>query len=92
LPADAAPSNTKVKGLSVFSKMNNPSSLNWGQQATVFMLSMVFLISLLKHTLVWRLEKRGRRQIWLRAHPIAQMTLLLTAIFITIYSSYGVIL
>ena len=92
LPAAVSPNLPKVKGLSVFAKMTSPSSLNWGQQATIFLLSIVFLISLLKHTLVWRLEKRGRRRIWLRAHPIAQMTLLLTAIIITFYSSYGIIL
>lgn len=82
----------EVKGLSVFAKMTDINSLNWGQQATIFLLSTLLLVNLLKHTLVWRAQKRGRRHIWLRAHPIAQMSLLAVAIIFTIFTSYGVVL
>jgi len=82
----------EVKGLSFFAKMTDINSLNWGQQATIFLLSTLLLVNLLKHTLVWRAQKRGRRHIWLRAHPVAQMSLLLVAIIFTVFSSYGVVL
>jgi uncharacterized protein YkwD len=82
----------EVKGLSVFAKMADINSLNWGQQATIFLLSTLLLVNLLKHTLVWRAQKRGRRNVWLRAHPVAQMSLLVIAILFTAFASYGVVL
>jgi hypothetical protein len=93
---------TDVKGLNikkdgsdiplpVIAKAATLQALNWGQRVTVFLLSTLLLINLLKHTLIWRNQKRGYRHIWLRAHPVAQTAVLLIAIIATITSSYGVI-
>jgi len=45
----------------------------------------------MKHTIVWRTQRRGWRHIWLRAHPAAQYGLLLTALVANLISSAGVI-
>jgi hypothetical protein len=66
-------------------------SRTWGQNATLFLLSAVFLVSVLKHTVVWRTQKRGWRHIWLRAHPAAQYGLLFVAIIANLASGVGVI-
>lgn len=76
----------------VMAVITNLNSLNWGQRVTVFLLSTLVLVNLLKHTIVWRAQKRGWRHIWLRAHPLLQLSLLLVAIMATLTSSYGVVL
>jgi hypothetical protein len=63
----------------------------WSQNATLFILSTVFLVSVFKHTVVWRTKRQGWRHIWLRAHPAAQYGLLLVAISANLASSVGVI-
>ena len=66
--------------------------LNWAQNSTMVILSTLLLITILKHTLVWRTNRRGWRHIWFRAHPAAQYALLLVAIVSTVVSSRGAIL
>jgi hypothetical protein len=65
--------------------------MNWARSVSVFVLSVLLLVTILKHTLVWRTQKRGWRHIWLRAHPAAQYALLLVAIVLNLTSSVGVI-
>jgi uncharacterized protein YkwD len=67
-------------------------NINWAQQSTLVILSTLLLISVLKHTLVWRTNRRGWRHIWFRAHPAAQYALILVAIVSTFASSAGAIL
>ncbi len=76
--------------LSLATMVGNISALNWGQRATIFLASSLMLASLLAHTVVWRLKKRGRHQIWLRAHPLMQASLLLVVALVTITSGFGV--
>jgi uncharacterized protein YkwD len=66
-------------------------SRTWAQNATLLLLSVLFLVSALKHTVVWRTQKQGWRHVWLRAHPAAQYGLLLVAIVANIMSGVGVI-
>jgi uncharacterized protein YkwD len=66
-------------------------SRTWAQNATLLLLSVLFLVSALKHTVVWRTQKQGWRHVWLRAHPAAQYGLLLVAIVANITSGVGVI-
>jgi len=66
-------------------------SRNWAQNASLSILSFIFLINIMKHTIVWRTQRRGWRHIWLRAHPAAQYGLLLTALVANLISSAGVI-
>jgi hypothetical protein len=65
--------------------------LNWAQQASLVLLSTILLINVLKHTIVWRTNRRGWRHIWFRAHPAVQYALILVAIISTLSSSMGVI-
>lgn len=64
---------------------------NWAQNASLFIVSALFLVNVMKHTVVWRTQRRGWRHIWLRAHPLAQYSLLLVAICANLVSSVGVI-
>jgi uncharacterized protein YkwD len=63
----------------------------WSANATLLILSAVFLVSVLKHTVVWRAKKSGWRHIWLRAHPAAQYGLLIVAIVANLSSGLGVV-
>jgi uncharacterized protein YkwD len=65
--------------------------MNWARSVSLFVLSVLLLVTILKHTLVWRTQKRGWRHIWMRAHPAAQYALLLLAIVLNLTSSVGVI-
>jgi len=66
--------------------------LRWDQKASLAVLAYLALLFLLKHTLVWRRQKRGYRNIWLRAHPLAQAALLIGGVIIVLGSSAGVVL
>jgi hypothetical protein len=66
-------------------------SRTWSQNASLFLLSTLLLVTVLKHTIVWRMEKRGWRHIWLRAHPVAQYALIFVAVAANISSGVGVI-
>jgi hypothetical protein len=82
---------TKPVSLSMTARLENISSLNWGQRATVLLLSTLLLANLLTHTIVWRRQKRGWRHIWLRAHPVLQASILCSALLVVLLSGYGVI-
>jgi hypothetical protein len=95
-PTDVKGVNVKKNGpdipLPVIARAATLQALNWGQRTTVFLLSVLLLVNILKHTMIWRSQKRGYKHIWLRAHPVAQTAVLLIAIMVTISSSYGVII
>jgi uncharacterized protein YkwD len=65
--------------------------MNWARSVSIFVLSVLLLVTILKHTLVWRTQRRGWRHIWMRAHPAAQYALILLAIVLNLTSSVGVI-
>lgn len=67
------------------------NSLNWAQKVTISILSLLFLVNVLKHTIVWRTQKRGWRHIWMRSHPAAQYILIMLAILATTTSGVGLI-
>jgi hypothetical protein len=68
------------------------ASLSWQQRASLVILSTLLVLFILKHTVVWRRQKRGYRHIWLRAYPLAQASLLAVAIILVISSGIGVVL
>jgi hypothetical protein len=88
-PVVTAP--TQTVSLSLTSKIAHLDTLNWGQRVTIFLLFMLLLINLLKHTIVWRKQKRGWRHIWLRSHPAFQACMLLIALVAVLVSSFGVV-
>ncbi len=98
-PASVAPIKTeattaspsKTVSLSLVSRLADYSTLNWGQKVTVFLLMTLFFINVLKHTLVWRKQKRGYRHVWFRSHPLYQACLLLAITLTVLLSSFGVI-
>jgi uncharacterized protein YkwD len=65
--------------------------MNWARSVSIFVLSVLLLVTILKHTFVWRTQRRGWRHIWMRAHPAAQYGLILLAIILNLTSSVGVI-
>lgn len=67
-------------------------SLNWGQKASLLVASTLILLYVMKHTLVWRAQKRGHKNVWLRGYPSGQIAILITAIIATLINSIGVVL
>lgn len=93
-PTVAARNQTASKTVQTLSNTRPVTAreqLNWAQQVTVFMLSVILLINVFKHTVVWRTQRRGWRHIWLRAHPAAQYGLLFVSILVMLASAHGVI-
>lgn len=68
------------------------TALNWGQKISILLICTLILLFIMKHTLIWRQQKRGLRDIWLRAHPIGQMLVLVAVLVLTIVSGIGVVL
>jgi hypothetical protein len=89
--AEVAPATDATAKAIDAQEVSLKQSRTWSQNATLFILSTVFLVSVFKHTVVWRTKKSGWRHIWLRAHPAAQYSLLLVAIGANLVSSVGVI-
>ena len=81
-----------VDGIMAFAPVELYSAFNWGQKASLLLLCTMMLLFIMKHTAIWREQKRGLRDIWLRAHPLGQTVVLLFAIIITLTSGVGVIL
>lgn len=67
-------------------------SMNWGQKASILIVCTLILLFILKHTLIWRQQRRGARHIWLRSHPIGQASVLISVLVITLMSGVGVVL
>jgi hypothetical protein len=89
---DTSSEKGAVEGLSTFLPVQVYNGLNWGQKASIVLLSLLALLFIMKHTLVWREQKRGFRHIWFRAHPLSQFAMLIAVGLITILSSFGVVL
>jgi hypothetical protein len=81
-----------VEGISIYTPIEAYDSLNWGQKVSILLLCTLILLFIMKHTLIWREQKRGFKYIWLRAHPLGQIAILSTVLIITIFSGVGVIL
>jgi len=65
---------------------------NWGQKTTLFVTAGALLLFVMSHTLLWRAQRRGYRHIWFRANPLAQATVLGSALIMVLLSGTGVIL
>ncbi|MDB5160451.1 MAG: hypothetical protein JWO99_714 [Candidatus Saccharibacteria bacterium] len=81
-----------VKGVEAPLPIKVYQSLNWGQKASIVLLSTLLLLFIMKHTLVWRHQKRGYKNIWLRAHPLGQAIVLAAVLVVTISSGVGTVL
>jgi len=81
-----------VEGIASSLPIRTYNSLNWGQKTSILLISTLILLFAMKHTLIWREQKRGLRHIWLRAHPIGQIAILTTVLIVTLISGTGVIL
>jgi hypothetical protein len=67
-------------------------NLNWSQRISIYILSVVLLLVVLQHTLIWRTQRRGLRHIWLRAHPLFQVTAIIVTLLATLLTGVGTIL
>jgi|GEM_PF-581239 len=81
-----------VEGIASSLPIRTYNSLNWGQKTSILLISTLILLFAMKHTLIWREQKRGLRHIWLRAHPIGQIAILTAVLIVTLISGTGVIL
>lgn len=68
------------------------TSFNWSQKASILILSTLILLFVMKHTVIWRQQSRGASHIWLRSHPLAQASMLLAVLIVTIASGAGTII
>ncbi len=82
----------KVAGLATALPVQVYTSLNWGQRASIVLLSTLMLLLVMKHTMVWRQQRKGLRDIWLRAHPVGQFSILAVAFVVTLATGTGTIL
>jgi len=82
----------EVLGSNYLSPVKAYQSLNWGQKASILIVCTLILLFLMKHTLIWRQQKRGFKHIWLRSHPIGQAAMLTTVLILTLASGTGVVL
>lgn len=71
---------------------NTYSALNWGQKISLLLISIMTLLVIMKHTLIWRVQKRNLRHIWFKAHPIGQLLIIGISIAITLINGVGVVL
>lgn len=81
-----------VAGISDLAPVRTYTTMNWGQKASILLICTLILLFIMKHTLIWREQKRGLRHIWLRSHPLGQAAVLTAVLVITIFSSVGVVL
>jgi uncharacterized protein YkwD len=91
-PAEVVNTAPQVGSASTTQPIHAYVDLNWGQKASLLLMSTVLLLFILKHTMIWRQQKRGLRNIWLRAHPLGQASVLAAALIITLANGVGVIL
>jgi hypothetical protein len=81
-----------VAGAIVTAPIEAYQGLNWGQKTSLFLLSVIALLYIMKHTAIWRQNKRALRSIWLRSHPLAQAIFLIAISTVTLASGAGTIL
>jgi len=81
-----------VQGVTSSLPVQTYQSMNWGQKVSLVLMCTLLLLFVMKHTLVWRQQKKGFRHIWLRAHPIGQAAVLSGAIVVTVLSGVGSVL
>jgi hypothetical protein len=81
-----------VAGAAVSLPVKTYNSLNWGQKASITLISTLMLLFIMKHTMIWREQKRGLKHIWLRAHPLGQLAILTVVLVVILFSGVGVIL
>lgn len=81
-----------VAGAIISAPVEAYQGLNWGQKASLFLLSAIALLYIMKHTAIWRQKQNGLRSIWLRSHPLAQGIFLLAVGVITLASGAGTVL
>lgn len=85
IPVDTVLTNSSDEPITV------REQINWARAVSLFLLSVLLLANVLKHTVVWRTQRRGWRHIWLRAHPAAQYLIIFVALVANITTSVGVI-
>lgn len=81
-----------IKGIQSFAPVQSYLGLNWAQKTSLFIIASLAVLFIMKHTVSWRHQKRGAKNIWMRAHPLAQSTMLGIAVIILLMSGTGTIL
>lgn len=81
-----------VAGMAILLPIKTYDSFNWGQKASIVLICTLILLFIMKHTMVWREQKRGLKHIWLRSHPLGQAAMLTVVLIFTLASGVGVVL
>ena len=81
-----------VEGVMTSAPVKAYNSFNWGQKVSILLTFTMILLFIMKHTLIWREQKRGARHIWLRSHPLGQAAILTVVLTLTIISGAGIVL
>ena len=89
---DEDQSPSEVAGAIITAPVEAYKGLNWAQKASIFIMSALALLFIMKHTLIWRQQRKGLRGIWLKSHPLAQASFLIAISIITLLSGTGAIL
>lgn len=89
---DTAQSVGEVEGIMAFAPVQAYVGMNWGQKVSLALLAVLALLFVMKHTIVWRQQKRGIQHVWLRSHPLSQMVLLISVFVVTALAGTGTIL
>jgi uncharacterized protein YkwD len=89
---NTAQSVGEVEGLMAFAPVRAYAGMNWGQKVSLVLLAVLALLFVMKHTIVWRQQRRGIRHVWLRSHPLSQMVLLVSVFVVTALAGTGTIL
>lgn len=89
---EGAVSAAEVAGAVITAPVKAYTGLNWGQKISLFILSVLLLLFILKHTLVWRAKRKGIEHIWLRSHPLVQASFIAVAMVMTLASGAGSVL
>lgn len=92
VPITGEVSTADVAGAFITAPVKAYTGLNWGQKLSIFILSTLLLLFIMKHTLVWRAKRRGMSDIWMRSHPLVQASFIGVAVVLTLSTGVGSVL
>lgn len=93
LTTDATPvPEGEIMGIQSLAPVQAYMGLNWAQRISIFILASLAVLFVMKHTIIWRHQRRGIKAIWMKSHPLAQSALLGLAVVILLMTGTGTIL
>jgi len=81
-----------IMGVQSLAPVQAYMGLNWAQRTSLFIIASLAVLFVMKHTVIWRHQRRGIKAIWLKSHPLAQSALLGLVVVILLMTGTGTIL